>query len=383
MARPKKPIKVQITSSGRWRVSFVENPGAWIMTPETTEAKALAWAKRNRDRLLARPDKAITVRHLAEGFFASDGAWRERMAAKGQTMSDRHLANMAAIMENHLVPMFGDADPRELSAREIDDRILAARGKGDRELAPGTKYKVVHVFRVFLGDLAERGILERNPLVGLQPYSKKPVRARGALPREVVAALFPPSHGEAVQVWRRSMWAALMCVLGDTGMRPGEARRLTWKRIYEDDSAVVIRHAEKAGSAGEGSTKTGAVRAGRLSPRTLQELAIWRMESRFSGDDDLIFTLDGREPVTDAAIGQAFRRGLRAIGVSTEKGQPGAAWTPYWLRHTFVTYSLAHLTMAEVALLAGHSEAIARGVYAHPDDEVVIEQTRKARGKLE
>lgn len=376
MARPKKEIRAQLTSSGRFRVAYVENPGAWFMTPETVEAKALAWARRNRDHLIGDGARAICIRNLASGFFDLSGEWRTRMAAKGQSMSDRHLSNMAAIMENHLLPMFGDDDPRKLSARDIDDRILAARGINDRELAPGTKYKIVHVFRVFLGDLAERGIIDRNPLIGLQPYSKKPVRARGALPREVFAALFPPTHGEAVQVWGRSLWAALMCVLGDTGMRPGEARRLTWTRIYEDEAAVVIRHAEKAGNSGKGDTKTGAVRAGRLSPRTLQELAIWRMESRFSGDDDLIFTLDGREPVTDAAIGQAFRRGLRAIGVSTEKGQPGAAWTPYWLRHTFVTYSLAHLTIAEVALLAGHSEAIARGVYAHPDDEVVLKQLK-------
>lgn len=41
------------------------------------------------------------------------------------------------------------------------------------------------------------------------------------------------------------------------------------------------------------------------------------MDSRFPGDEDLIFTLVGREPVSDAAISQCFKRGFRAVGVDT------------------------------------------------------------------
>jgi len=364
-------------------VGFAEAPGSYFMTPETAQDKALAWARRNKDRLLSSQDKPLEFSALAKDFFSLSGAWRVRMTAKGHTMSDRHLNNMASIMGNHLVPLFGDRDPRGFTARQLDDEILAIRGHGGRDLAPGTKYKIVHALGVFLADLSERGIIDRNPTEGLQPYSKAPVRARGAIPRDVFAKLFPPTHGALVRVWGRTLWASLMCVLGDTGMRPGEARRLTWQRIYEEAAAVVIRYAEKAGNKGEGDTKTGAVRAGRLSPRTLQELAIWRMETRFSGDEELIFTLDGKEPVSDAAIGQTFKRGLVSIGVGTAKGQQGECWTPYWLRHTFVTYSLSSLSAAEVALLAGHSEAISRGVYAHPDDQVVLEQSRAIREKLD
>jgi len=369
-------------TSGRYRVSFAEAPDAWHRSPETVEARAIAWARRNRDRLLASKDTALSFEAVTAGFFRSAGPWHERMTAKGQTMSARHLDNMQAILDNYLVPLFGELDPRQMGARQIDDSILALRKRNGTDMAPGTKYKIVHAMNAILADLAERDIITRNPLVGLQPYSKKPVRSRGALPRDVFADLFPPTHGALVRVWGKTMWAALMCVFGDTGMRPGEARRLTWQRVYEADSAIVIRHAEKAGNAGVGDTKTGAVRAGHLSARTLQELAIWRMESRFSGDEDLIFTLDGKEPVSDVAIGQCFKRGLKAVGVDTEKGGRGERWTPYWLRHTFVTYSLASLSGAEVALLAGHSEAISQGVYAHPDDAVVLSQSKSVRDKL-
>ena len=359
-------------------VGYLEEPGVWHQSPEEDEDRALAWARRMKGKLLSREDSALTLLPFLKGFFSPSGAWVERMRQKGQTMSERHLANYEGQIRNYIEPLFGDADPRELSARYIDDTILAAKGRNGRVLATATKYKIIHAFDLVLADLADQRIIPNNPLAGLQAYSKKPTRPRAALPREILAALFPPTHGGAIQVWGRSMWASLMGVFYDTGMRPGEARRMTWRSIFLEDEAVVIRRAEKAGNSGAGTTKNGAVRAGRLSERTLQELAIWRMESRHSGDGDLVFTLDGKAPVTDAAIGEAFKRGLKAIG----KEREGADWTPYWIRHSFVTYALATLDPREVALLAGHSEAIARGVYSHPDDRVVLQQSKNARKKL-
>lgn len=359
-------------------IGYLEEPGVWHQTPEEDKARAVAWARRNKGRLLSGAEKSLTLEPIMRDFFGPSGAWRKRMAAKGQTLSDRHLSNYDAMVRNYLIPLFGDADPRELTARYIDDILLETKSKSGRELASGTKYKILHAFTVILGDLAETGVIPSNPLQGVKPYSKAPIRPRTALPREVLEALFPPSHSEAVRVWGRSMWAAFFVVLYDTGMRPGEARALTWESVYEEEGAVVIRRAEKAGG-GIGATKTGVVRAGRLSARALQELAIWRMESRHSADKDLVFTLDGRAPITSMAATYAFRAGVKAIG----KEKEGASWTPYYLRHSFVTYSLAALDSREVALLAGHSEAISQAVYSHPDDKVVLERTKAARKKLD
>lgn len=376
MSRAPKEIRTKRHRSGRYLVGYLEEPGVWHQSPEEEAPRALAWAKRNRARLLTAPPAALTLRPFLEGFFLPSGAWVTRIRAKGQAISDRHLANYEGQARNYLIPLFGDEDPRQLSARQIDDVILAATAKGGRALASATKYKILHAFSLVLADLAEQGLITVNPLLGVKPYSKAPTRPRSAIPREALAMLFPATHGAAVRIWGRSIWAALMAVLFDTGMRPGEARALRWGEINEREGAIVVRHAVKAGTLTIGETKTGNVRAGSLSARTLQELAIWRAESRFHSSADFVFTLEGEAPVTDAAIGEAFRRGLLAIGKAEEP------WTPYWLRHSMITYSLAALDDGEVMMLAGHSNIAVNARYRHPDDETVIERTRAARGKL-
>jgi integrase len=377
MARAPAEIRAKVHSSGRFRIAYLEDPERWHLTPETTRIKALAWAKRQKGALLeARPD--LTLSPFMEGFFEPSGAWYKRVKQKGAALSRKILDDYSAHVTNYLDPLFGESDPRELTARIVDDAFLEMRGKRGREISPATKRKIFHTLTVILGDLAEQGIIKSNPLLGVKPYSKAPTHPRGALPRPALAALFPASHGAAVKVWKRPLWVACMGIMFDTGMRPGEVRALRWGEINWKAHAVVIRHGVESGTeATIKTTKTGNVRAGRISERTIQELTIWRAESSHADDLDFIFTLDGKAPISNAAIGQAFKSGIKAAGI---KG--GEEWTPYWLRHSFVTYSLAELDAREVALLAGHSEAISKAVYSHPDDEVVLKQTRSAREKL-
>jgi site-specific recombinase XerD len=75
--------------------------------------------------------------------------------------------------------------------------------------------------------------------------------------------------------------------------------------------------------------KTSVVKAGFLSIRTIQELDIWRAESRWNEDGDYVFIANGKAPVTNSAIVKAFRRGLTAVRIDNKD------WTPYWLRHSF------------------------------------------------
>ena len=84
----------------------------------------------------------------------------------------------------------------------------------------------------------------------------------------------------------------------------------------------------------------------------------------------------GTTPVSNAAIGQVFKRALERLGYDA------TWWTPYWLRHSFVTYSLEALDESEVAMLAGHSVQVSRSQYQHPDDETLYRKSAGVRGKL-
>jgi integrase len=179
-----------------------------------------------------------------------------------------------------------------------------------------------------------------------------------------------------MKVWGKTIWAACMCVIYDSGMRPIELRHLRWGDIYPEEGAAIVRRPKRGRKTKDGQA-VGIVRAARLSPRSVQELAIWRAETAHAAPADLVFTLNGKVAVTDAGIVEAFRHGLREV----KEYRP--EWTTYWLRHSFVTYALAKLPPEKVAELAGHSVAIAEGTYSHPDDRVILERTREARAMLD
>jgi integrase len=300
------------------------------------------------------------------------------MREKGHTFGAAYLSVRQGHLDNYIGPLFGAEDPRALGGRQIDDTLLGApRRHGRKPLAPATKYKIMYSFALVLADLRERGIIETNPLEGIKPYSKAPIAPRGALPRDALPKLFPTTHGELVQVWSGSMWAACMLVLLETGMRPGELRALRWGELYGEERAFVVRHGIEAGTVDHvKGTKTDQVKSGGISIRTAQELTIWRAESRHSGADDFIFTLEG-PPVTGAGILKAFRRGLAAVDLEAER------WTPYWLRHSFITYSLDSLEDSELLMLAGHTNLTTNAIYRHPDDEIVLKRSKTAREKLD
>jgi integrase len=382
MGRPRKSIRASIRPGvGRWQVQFAAHPGHWILTPimgDRPELEAIAWAKRNGAAVIRRRTPAL--KEFAAAFFDPAGPWACRMRDKGHHFVDKYLATRQGHVDNYLVPIFGELQPAELTRRLIDDAILAVgRASGaDKPLSGATRNKIIYSFHLILEDLVDRGMLDRNPLEGIVPYSKAPVAPRDALPRDIMARLFPASHGSLVQVWGGSMWASLMLLFQDTGMRPGEARALRWVELYDALHFIAIRHGIEAGTAATvKGTKTGIVKAGYLSARTVQELAIWRAESKHAGDADFIFTLDGEAPVTNAGIVKAFRRGISGLGLNAPH------WTPYYLRHSFVTYQAEILSREELQALAGHTNEATNRIYQHLDDMGVYRQNLSAKEKLD
>ncbi|MDR1307451.1 MAG: tyrosine-type recombinase/integrase, partial [Treponema sp.] len=336
MARPraKDGIRARTRSyDGYIEIHFEEYPGHWIASPERDREKALRWAKRNRERLINR--KTHDMSFYCQGFYDPGSSWVVRMREKGRHFIEQHLRNRQAYLDNYFVPEFGDAAPADIRRRDIDSWLLNLKNPKEKALSGATKNKIIYSLRSVFEELIDLEILEKNPVDGIVPYDKTPVRPRGTIDRETLAKLYPGTHGELVRVWGSSMWAAMMLVFNDTGSRPGEVRALTWEDIDVQKRFIPIRKGIESGTAGKiKGTKTGVVKAGFLTVRTVQELDIWRAESRRSGDGDFVFTADGRAPLTNAAIVKAFRRGLAAAGVENK------AWTPYWLRHSFGTYSL-------------------------------------------
>ena len=63
MARPssKDGIRAKVrTRDGIILIHFAEYPGHWIASPEYDRARAIAWARRNRDRLIRHGNQFLT-----------------------------------------------------------------------------------------------------------------------------------------------------------------------------------------------------------------------------------------------------------------------------------------------------------------------------------
>jgi len=201
MPRLPEPIRARRGPRGYYIVNFAEDPGRSHTSPIANDAdrtQAIAWARRNRERLLRGSEGALTLLPFLVNFFDREGDWARRMEDKGRHYTDENLTKRQRHLDSYIIPLFGRDDPRTLTGRYIDDILLAtprASGSG-KPLASATKYKIVNSFSFVLEDLRERGIISTNPLAGVPAYSKTPVSPRTAFPRDHLPILFPASHGE-------------------------------------------------------------------------------------------------------------------------------------------------------------------------------------------
>jgi len=391
MARPKAQDGIRAwkrSRDGIFLVHFEENPGHWIASPEYYRKKAIAWVKRNRDRLLNRSD--LTIAELCKDFYALDSLWVQRQKQKGHHYIDLHLKNRQAYLDNYFARVFGKRYLHEIDytdfRREFDNWLLHLTSylNDKKFLSKATKNKIIYSVNDFFEEMIDLKKMTINPLTGLKKYNKDPENPRGVIDRNSLALMFPPHHNNLIRIWGSPMWACVMLVLYDTGMRPGEERALTWADIEARKGFVPIRKGIEAGTKGKVKcTKTGVVKAGFFNERTIQELNILRAETRWSDSFNFVFTVDGESPVTNEAVTKAFKRGLAQIEKEHEGWKSNPLWTPYWLRHSFGTYQMENLSEDEIAALMGNGVAVLKRHYQHPDDETLYRSSEGIKKKLE
>lgn len=194
--------------------------------------------------------------------------------------------------------------------------------------------------------------------------------------------MYPAGHVALVKIWGSSMWAAMMLLFNDTGLRPGEVRALRWAEWFPEERFFPIRHDIEAGTCdtvkGLKTEEAGVTaKPAFVSIRTGQELEIWRAESKHSEPNDFIFSEDGSHPLSNEGIVKAFRRGIKGLGIDAEN------WTPYWLRHSFGTYQLENLNDEELFALMGRTNIVTASIYRYPDDLTLLRSSLAIRDKLD
>jgi integrase len=362
-----------------YEVHFAEYPGHWILTdpPLSSREEALQWARENRERL-GKTRENHNFGHYCRDFFSPQGPWVRMMTMKGHHYSGKYLGLRQGQLDRYVIPQFGGRDPWGIKRREIDLWLMGLKKNDGEDLAGMTKNRIIYSLSLVFEDLRDMELVKVNPMSGIKPYNKAPVNPRGVIDRESMDRLFPPGLKELLEVWGGPLWTSLMLLFNDTGCRPGELRALTWGDLDLPKRFVPIRKGVESGTRDKiKGTKTGIVKAGFLSLRTVEALKLWQSESPSPGKDQFIFTIDGSRPVSPLNVIRAFKRGLRRTGIT------GKPWTPYWLRHSFGTYQMETLNQDEIMRLMGHNVAATTRVYQHPDDETLYRSTERIQEKLD
>jgi integrase len=245
-------------------------------------------------------DKGESPQHqrpvTANSFAAVADEWLKRDQAH-----NRSCSATKRLIERCAKPVWEGRQISTIGRRDINDLIDTVADRGAIVMARRLHAHLHRLFRWAVG----RGILETNPMAHLPKPGSEVSRDRVLTDAEL-AEVFK----NATKL--RPPFGAIFQLLALTGARRSEITGLRWSEI-KDDTIIL----------GRNRTKSGEVHSIPLSP---QALDIIKQLSRI-GPSDFVFTLNGRNPVTDLAASKERLDGLINI----------PAWHTHDLRRTVAT----------------------------------------------
>ena len=382
MGRPKEEIRAQrITGTERYRVIFAEHPEWVFNTRFSIPEDARRWAKKNKLLLFAeRQSSTLSFRALGETFFNPDSPWRKDQDSSGVKRIDNMYKIYESMLTRHILPAIGDMNVVTLLGKDIKAAINEATSKSGEPLARATKNRCLYIISMMYKWWISQGVVISNPVESITKYNDAPEKPRGAIPREDRAQMFPNDLDSLIAFWGSTMWAAFFSIMNDTGARNGEPRALKWGDIDLDREFIPLMKAiETATSAKVKGTKNAKMKPGWPTKTTIEVIKRWKKETLYHHDSDWIFVYSrkgvGRHPVSNEAAIKAFKIAMERNGF----GDRG--WTPYWLRHTFITYGQEVLGPEDIKLLAGDYHHI--DGYDHSDEEGLFKKGLEAKKKLD
>ena len=296
--------------------------------------------------------------------FDPSGYWRYKRAEKKKFYTDKSMATRAAVMKNWIVPLWGDCSPKRLTVQIIDRAMMGmASALTRRPLAGATRNRILSVLSELYVHLIEEGKLKINPVRDVVRCNSSPEHPRNALPTEEIKTLFPKDQKELKRIWRTQKYVCAFLILRDTGLRPGELVALKWQDWDSDIKFFPILRAIESGTKGkEKGTKTGTTKPAILTDQTSTEIEALRKKVK-PKPGDYIFANKYNIPYSNHRLADNFREAVKRAGIDRPD------YTPYWLRHTFVTRMLERMNQKTVNQLSGHrTEAMVRH-YNHADAE--------------
>lgn len=318
----------------------------------------------------------MLIKNFAD-LFARDGYWRYKRAEKRKLFTDKSMLTRAAVMQNWIVPLWGEYNPKRLTVRMIDQAMMGVTSDlTHRPLAGATRNRILSVLSEMYVHLIEEGLAKINPVLNVVRCCSYPERPRSALPIAEVRALFPTDRAELKRIWRTQKYVCAFLILRDTGLRPGELVALKWRDWNPEIKFFPILCALESGSKDKiKGTKTGATKPAIITDQTAVEIEALRKKVK-PNPDDYIFANKYGVPYGPHRLSLNFHKSVERAGINRPE------LVPYHLRHTYNTRMLETMPDDLVKHLMGHNTDDMMRRYRHADAESLAREATKIRDQV-
>lgn len=282
-----------------WTVDWMDAAGNRERRQFATKREADAHRVQIEGQLRAgtyRPEAAkVTVKEAADLFL---GRCRGRME-RGERMTRHNLAVYEGHVRNYISPDparhagrkrpparlkrfeegIGALKLAQLSASRVAAFRDALRTAG---VSVPTTRKILATLQLVLNDAISRDLIAVNPARDVKVIGRRDEGSRKIVPpsKEAMRRLIQVADPD---------FRVRLIFAAATGVRAGELHALRWRHLDLETCEVVIE-ARVDAYGDEDVTKTAAgIRAVPLAAGVAAVLKAWRLRSRFSRDDDLVF----------------------------------------------------------------------------------------------
>ncbi|WP_456371190.1 phage integrase [Thermodesulfatator atlanticus] len=238
--------------------------------------------------------------------------------------------------EKHVKPFFGHK-----ALARIDKRLATTyqQKRLSEGAKPATINREIALVRHMLSRAVEWGFIEQNPLQGLSQLPENNDDKWKYLTEEDFLQL-----EKAINPHYRDF----LVFLTYTGLRLGDALRVTWKDVDLDGEVILIRGSR---------TKSGKAFGVPIHSK-VKEILVKRAENAGKNEEERIFRH------SDSEFRRAFKKALKEAGLPDIRIHD--------LRHTFASWlALKGIPIQQIQALLGHSQITTTLRYAHLNPAVL------------